>query len=733
MFICSRWKFLRPISLCWALCCTLSLALSVVASAQPAAYKLGAGDVLAVIVDKHPEFSVEQVTVTPAGMINLPVAGAVRVTGKTLEQLKNEITRGLKKRLLHPRVTVTLVTARPQQVFVLGPVGKPGTYDIQPGWRISEVLAAAGDLTVRPALTQAVLSRPNGKDTPVNLGSILNNSNSAANLMLQPGDRLLITERTLRVNVNGQVKKSGEFSVPLGSSAVDALSFAEGALPDAALSKATIRRTSGVVETVNLFKAATLGDKSADVELREGDVLSIPKSDARVSVRGSVLKPGDLPIEDGRTLTVAQAVAQAGNYTDNAALTRATLQRADGTIISINLYDMLVKGDASGNIPLKLGDVLSIPEANEAVTVLGAVVRPGIFPIPDGQTLSVAEAVAQAGSYSEKAALTKATVRRDENGKAVVLPVDLYSVIVRGQQQNDLTLQSGDVVVVPESKGITVLGSVIRAGSFYLDEGAEPRLAKALANAGDLEGDLRPEEVRIQITRSLAGGKQTVLSVDPVKLFNHSDPAQNALLQDGDLITVSPIEKRTVLISGEVEKPGAYELKEGESVPQLIARAGGAKKDAALKEVSVTQGDQTETLDTLNAVRRGEQLDYPLQSGAIVVVPENKSKVMVMQAVRNPGSYAIPENEVFTLGDAFDAAGGTLPLAKKAIIARQNANGQVETKEVSFKPGDNKEGLFANIPLQAGDLVFVPDGKQSSSILNSVLGPVLSVFGLLRR
>ncbi len=733
MFVYARWKFLRPMALCWTLYCALFLVSSFVAHAQPAPYKLGPGDVLAIVVDKHPEFGVGQVTVTPAGMISLPVVDAVRVTGKSLEQLESEITRGLKKRLLHPRVTVTLVTARPQQVFVLGPVTTPGAYSILPGWRISEALAATGGLTVRPALTQAVLSRPNGKDTTVNLGAILNNSNSAANLLLQPGDRLLITERTLRVNVTGQVKKSGEFNVPLGSSAVDALSFAEGALPEAALSQAKIRRTNGTVELVDLFKAATLGDKSADVELREGDVLSIPKSDARVFVRGSVLRPGELPIADGRTLTVAQAVAQAGNYTNKAALTRATIQHADGTIEPINLYDLLVKGDATGNITLKPSDVLFIPEANEAITVLGAVARPGIFSIPDGQTLSVAEAVAQAGSYNEKAALTKATVRRDENGKAVVMPVDLYSVIVRGQQQNDLTLQSGDIVVVPESKGITVLGSVTRAGSSYMDEGAEPTLAKALANAGDLEGALQPEDVRIQITRSLANGKQTVLNVDPVKLFNHSDPAQNARLQDGDLITVSPIEKRTVLISGEVERPGAYELKEGESVPQLIARAGGAKKGAALQQVRVTQGDQTETVDTLNAVRHGAKLDYALQAGSIVVVPENKAKVMVMQAVRNPGSYAMPEGEVFTLGDAFDAAGGTLQLAKKAIIARQNANGQVETREVSFKPGDNKDGLVSNIPLQAGDVVFVPDGKQNSSIISSLLGPVLSVFSILRR
>src|SRR5690606_18974827 len=109
-------------------------------------------------------------------------------------------------------------------------------------------------------------------------------------------------------------------------------------------------------------------------------------------------------------------------------------------------------------------------------------------------------------------------------------------------------------------------------GSYYLQEGAQPRLSTALAQAGDLEANLNPEDVRIGITRTLPNGNQRLLSVDAVSFFNRSDPAQNAMLEDGDLVTISPIAKRTVLIAGEVEKPGAYELQEGESVPQLIAR-----------------------------------------------------------------------------------------------------------------------------------------------------------------
>ena len=125
-------------------CCSLLLVRGAHAQTNRSTYKLGPGDILSVTVDKHPEFSVGQVTVTPSGLVSLPVVDAVKVTGKSLEQLESEITSGLKKRLLRPRVTVTLVKARPQQVFVLGPVARPGSYEMQPGWRISEILAIAG-------------------------------------------------------------------------------------------------------------------------------------------------------------------------------------------------------------------------------------------------------------------------------------------------------------------------------------------------------------------------------------------------------------------------------------------------------------------------------------------------------------------------------------------------------------------------------------------------------------
>ena len=578
---------------------------------------------------------------------------------------------------------------------------------------------------MRPALTEAVLSRPGGQSVPVDLGSILNNSNSAANLSLQPGDRLLITERTLRVNVTGDVKKAGEFRVPVGSSAADALAFAQGALPDAALSEASVRRADGTVQPVNLFKVVKLGDASADLKLREGDVLTIPHSDARVLVQGSVVRPGDVRIEDGRTLSAGRAVALAGGYTDNAALSKATVRHADGTSTVVNLYDVLVQQRADADVRLHAGDVLDIPEASDRVTVLGAVNKPGIYIIPDGQVLSVAKAVALAGSYNEKAALTRVTVRHDDDS---VEPVDLYQVLVRGQQQNDVRLRSGDIVIVPELQGITVLGSVTRPGSYYLEEGAQPRLSIALATAGDLEPNLQPEDARISITRAAEDGAQETIEVDAAALLRRNDQTKNVLLQDGDLITVSSAEKRTVVVSGEVEKPGAYELQDGESLPQLIARAGGAKEDAALRQVRVVQNGQAQTVDVRDAVRDGAKLDFPLQAGANVVVPENKAKVLVLQAVNKPGAYAIPEGEVFTLGDALDAAGGTQPRAKQAVIARQLPGGEVERKQVWFDPKKNEDRLATNIPLQSGDVIYVPDGKVDKTFMEKIL-PFLGPLG----
>ncbi len=227
------------------------------------------------------------------------------------------------------------------------------------------------------------------------------------------------------------------------------------------------------------------------------------------------------------------------------------------------------------------------------------------------------------------------------------------------------------------------------------------------------------------------------LNVDAVGLLELSDLSQNTSIQDGDIVGVSAIKKATVFISGEVKLPGSYELSEGDSVPELIARAGGPTDDAALTRVSVSQhsGSRTSSIvDVSAAMRRGDgaKLNLPLGDGDLVVVPRSTNRFLVMPAVNKPGSYAIPEDRPLTIGDAISMAGGPRNLAKLKQIAllRQTPNG-VERRILSLDRVENGR-LVINEQVQNGDLIYVPEKDITESGLRGMSSLLGGAAALLR-
>jgi polysaccharide biosynthesis/export protein len=350
---------------------------------QAQEYKLGPDDVLMVNVLRHPEWSVEQVIVTDAGKISVPVVGDLFVSGKTTKQVGAEITQRLRPRLVHPEVTVTLKMARAARVFVLGVVAKPGVYDIKPGWRVSEALAMAGGPAVRTEVIEAVLSRPNQKSIPLNLARILTDSSSAANLTLRPGDTLRFSARTIQVFVSGQVLKPGGYEVTQGDSMPELLTQAGGPTPMAALKNISVQR-SGKTYQVDAYLALKQG-KTVGFPLRDGDFVVVPENTKKVLVMPAVNKPGYYPMPEDGQMTVADALSAAGGPKDRARLFEVALLRqtpSGGVQKQVINLDKVYKGggslDKTLNQPLQSGDVVYVPEGKAGQTLLQK--ASGFFP-----------------------------------------------------------------------------------------------------------------------------------------------------------------------------------------------------------------------------------------------------------------------------------------------------------------------------------------------------------------
>jgi protein involved in polysaccharide export with SLBB domain len=637
-------------------------------------YRLGPDDVISVTVLEHPELSAGDIVVTSAGRVRIPVAGDIPVSGKTLNQVDTLITQKLKATLRYPEVTVSLRQTRPRRVFITGAVAKPGVYDMKPGWRISEAIAVAGGLVGRSDLMDGMLNRVAGKSIPLRVQTLQADSNNASNLVLMPDDVLRFVERTVQVNVVGQVWKTGSYSLPVGSGVLEALAAAGGVTPKASLRRVAVNRTDGSQPFIDLYKAVVLGEKGQDIILQNGDLITIPESKERVTVLGSVDKPGFFDIPEGRDFRLREAIMLAGGPTARAALGQTYLKRADGSALLIDLYSLLTLGLGKDNVKLLDGDVLNIPEAR-GITVLGAVRTPGTYYIEGGRSPRVTDILALAGG-----ALLKPEDAR----------INISRAVSAGSSASLSTSSAADK-----------------------NEG-DASLASKSATESSVAAAVEPITVSLQDLRNVA---------------------QNELVFDGDLITVSAPFIQTIYISGEVEKPGAYELKETDSLPELIVRAGGPTPLAALTKVTIKErGGSSKVVDIASAIRLGDdQKTVTLNEGDFVVIPRNEARVFVTQAVNRPGYYPIPENGVLTIGEALSLAGGPKDKAKlkQVAIFHQGPNG-VERRVLSLEDVYNGQ-LALNLPLQNGEVVYVPEGKPSSwETITKSLGP-LGILGTLFR
>jgi polysaccharide export outer membrane protein len=335
--------------------------------AQPADYTLDTGDVIAVVVLRHEQFSGEY-TVPPDGNVVFPGVGSLQVRGQTLQGLADTLRERLGQRLRNPEVFVSLKQARPQLVFVEGQLNRPGAHPIQPGWRVADAIAAAEGLKILPERTVATLIR--GEQTmPVDLPAILHRGDQRTNYPLQPGDLLSVQQKpAIRVAILGEVKRPGNYDLDADSRVIQAIAQAEGVTEFAALKRAFIDR-QGEIIPFDLYRASVQGDTSVrnNPPLQDGDVIVVPQNLRRYAVVGQVTRPGYYPIPEGKPFLLSDAIAQAGGMTPRAITSTVTILRMEGDNLKrlrVPYQQFLKRGKLEANPPIQEGDVIFLAEVN---------------------------------------------------------------------------------------------------------------------------------------------------------------------------------------------------------------------------------------------------------------------------------------------------------------------------------------------------------------------------------
>ena len=649
-------------------------------------YVLGPGDVLSVTVQDYAEFSQAGIIIPPDGVVTLPNYGTLRLSGKTRAQVQNEMTAALKKnvKMRRPIVAVAITTFRSNvlgNVVLSGDVPKPGSVELRAGQRLSDLLANAG-LQTRLEEKKATLLRA-GKSIPLDLQSVVKSPRGAADLALRPGDVISVRQTEAgRVTVRGAVARAGVYELH--------------------------RNPSGGAGAMEL-----------DLKPRLSDLITAAGGlQASATSQGNAVQDG---AGAGATSGSGGAAQTLANGTFKTSYT-ASLQRG-GARRALDPEAALANIDGPANITLLPGDFVTI-QTLQPITVYidGLAARPGSFQVAPGTGLL--ELLTTAGGLTQAPDETVGSVRRG----AQTIPVDLSALLLSSEGADNLTLQNGDIVQLraPESIGVRVAGAVAKPGELQLKPGST--LLDALLSAGGLS--VKAEDARLNVLRRQSDGSQKVMSADAAGISSLRDISTNYALQEGDLINVTPVQVQTVFVSGEVNNPGPYQLRQGEGLAELITRAGGAKDDALLGTIKVDRAGEQIKIDAYNAIKQGTPLDFDLADGDFVNVPKNQARILVLEGVAKPGYYPIPERGNLTLLDAIAQAQPQQRTSKVELLrAREDGTVDRDIKPRVIQLKDVRSGKEGDIVLQPRDIIFVPSPKTGGRGILSFL-PLVGVARL---
>jgi polysaccharide export outer membrane protein len=565
------------------------------------------------------------------GMLQLPEVGPIALGGLTVEQAQQRLSAEYLLREF--KITLTYLPVEPQGVAALKPFG----YD----------LFAGSPSTFAPAT-----------DVPVPVEYVVG-----------PGD-------TLNVQLIGNTKGNYTFTVDREGK----INFPE--LGPVSVAGQRFEQLRAAIE--RRVREQMIGTQ---VSVTMGELRSI-----RIFVMGEAERPGSYTVSGLSTVTNALFVS--GGVKPIGSLRKIELKRNGTTVTTLDLYDLLLKGDTRADARLLPGDVIFIPPLNAQIGLSGEVRRPAIYELKGEASLK--ELIELAGGLTPQADPTLATLERiDDQRRRVTLNINLAS-------DGGLTTppQASDMVRVPSirpslDQSVTLNGYVYRPGAFQYRSGM--RLSDLLPSVDELKPNA--DQHYVLIRREVPSTRRIqIFSADLAKAIAAKGSAADIQLAPRDRVYVFDLESgrdsvveplmreltlqsnldapaNQVRVGGQVKVPGMYPLESGMRVSDLI-RAGGSLDQSAyegkaeLTRFEVVNGEsrQTELIEIdLKRIRAGDATaDVTLKPFDHLLIKETplwaqQEMVELRGEVRFPGSYPIYRGE--TLRSVLQRAGGLTDLA----------------------------------------------------------------------
>jgi polysaccharide biosynthesis/export protein len=230
------------------------------ADAKPEDYRVGAGDLLKILVFDHDELSVD-VRVSQTGNITFPLVGQVPVAGLSARDTELLLARRLIEGgfVKQPQISVLVSEYQSQKVSVMGQVTKPGQYPLDASKRVMDVLALAGGVLNDTAADEATLVRgADGSRAVIDLQRLFD-GDPALNLPIQDGDTVFVAHAP-QFYIYGQVQHPGQYKLPRNTTISQAIAIGGGLMPRGTQRGAVVKRVDAK-------------GKEHKVSVRDADVL----------------------------------------------------------------------------------------------------------------------------------------------------------------------------------------------------------------------------------------------------------------------------------------------------------------------------------------------------------------------------------------------------------------------------------------------------------------------------
>ncbi|MEP7929323.1 SLBB domain-containing protein, partial [Vibrio parahaemolyticus] len=743
----------------------------------PADYTVGAGDEI-VIQLFGKENTTHRLRVNRAGIINFPSLGPVQVAGMTFSDVRDSLNQRVKEQMIGVRSDISLGEMRTMQVFVMGDAYKPGAYTVSALTTISQAIYYSGGFSESGALRNVQLKRNGQVIRKLDMYDLLLKGDARNDIRLLPGDVVFIGALGNTISIDGEVNRPAIYEIKPGETYKQAIQMAGGFTANAYSDQIEVKRyaAKGARDALTLNFSQS---HDQETKVKDGDAVNVLKKNEEltryVQIEGDVRHPGFIEWKSGlRIADLFQSVDTSFNSTADvsyAIVVREINPQRDIEVYQVNLANAILSPTSKDNLKLN---------SRDRVLVFNRFNNEDLDTLADQETVTKAKTLEQAQLQAQQEQLKEQEVISSSVAVSSATPLEKDSkqpkIVFRGKE-----ITKDDFEALKQNTRRTLLAPVLLQLQQQSRLGLAPQIAEVFGEVKhpgrypitprmtistliEAAGGLTYNAFTInaELARTVINSKDERASIyieriDLRQAIKGSAP-DDAIIVGRDRLNI--LEKpdvklqSTVTLQGEVRFPGTYTVRQGETLGDLLERAGGLTEFAHPQGAIFTRealrlqeqkllnqyaadmraetakktfradsnmgsviSDPDKTLKFVEEASRSKALgrmvvqldrilkdersaDFMLEDGDFLFVPTFRNTVSIMGEVQVPITYLL-DNKL-DVDDYLNKAGGAKKQADEDRIFVVRADGSVYKPTSGYWFGNNHEEL------KAGDTIVVP-------------------------